>query len=194
MSRTVLLAAVLVFASALPAGAQVSAQQLAKEAEIKARSPYATMRADIPALTLRDYNALVRQLAREELAKAQAPATPSPTHTLTPSGSSSKSPFTSSPFSASPKPTQEGFHFSPFNSGVGGAATRIEPFTIHDSSDQHGQSTMRTTTASGDFGFHFSNELSGTESQIGSFSLDDPGKATHCIKVPIGAFTRTRCF
>lgn len=62
----------LVATSAAPARAQVATtQQLAKEAQIKDLMPYVTLRAEIPTLTIGDYNAAVRRVASQSPAPAR---------------------------------------------------------------------------------------------------------------------------
>ena len=74
------------------------------------------------------------------------------------------------------------------------AATRSSPRTPHHVLDQQDQWYMRTPRNSGAFQFHFKDDVSGTQSQIGSFSLKDLPNGTHCFKIPEGAFVRTRCY
>src|SRR4029453_19047191 len=58
---------------AIPAQAQST---YAKEAEIRAAVPYATMRAKVPGLTLADYNRAVRAVAEQELGIPSTPLAP----------------------------------------------------------------------------------------------------------------------
>lgn len=82
-----------------------------------------------------------------------------------------------------PTGKDEPFRFSKFG-GLSGTGMRFEPFTLKSPEEK----------AKRVFQFHFDDQPSGTDSQIGSFSLDDPGSGTHCTRLRNGAFVRTRCF
>jgi hypothetical protein len=74
------------------------------------------------------------------------------------------------------RPTQEtSFHFSPM---------KVEPFAIRSAREKT-HSVLE---------LHSENQLSGTDREIGSFSLNDLGSGTHCVKMREGVFIRTRCF
>ena len=164
MRTTILLAAL----SPSGTGAQGSGDLLAKESELKARTPYETMRTELPGLTRQNYDAIIRGRARQELAKARSQSFKFSTFRKRTPGTSA---------------LDEPFRFSKFG-GVSGAATRFEPFAIKSPSEK----------ANGVFQFHFGNQLTGTDRQIGSFSLDEPGNGTHCTRMRDGSFVRTRCF
>ena len=182
MSKAVLVTTMLLVGCALNAGAQVSVQQLAIEAQIKANSPYAAMRAETPSLTLQDYNAAVRARAKQELAKAPLPAAPATPRSVVPvSPLSARStridPFTFSRFHTGVTGTRTQrapFHFSHFSTGVSGRATTFEPFTFQTLSDQRGEATTAKRTTAGDFQFHFNEGKHCTTTTLHSFP------STHC--------------
>src|SRR5437762_733267 len=76
----------LVALSVLPSRAQ-SADQFTREAEIRGAVPYVTMLREFPTLTLDEYNAAVKELAKTELAATRftRPAPPAlPTYGVRP--------------------------------------------------------------------------------------------------------------
>lgn len=197
MSRTVLVAAMLVVAHALPAGAQVPAQQVAKEAKTKTRSRRAGTPATAPAASV-EHHAPARALVKQVPATNPSPQAPGSQRSVAPAAPSSSKSAQSAAFTFSRFSDREGgtppksFHFSNSSSGVSAAPTKFPPFKVHSLNDRVDNTTMRTPGH--DFRFNSSNEPSGTASQFEPFGFDDLNKGKHCIRVREGAFLRTRCF
>ncbi len=80
-----------------------------------------------------------------------------------------------------------------FKNDVSLLRKRIEPLPSHDVRDTQRRLGTTATKTSGPFQFHFKDEMSGTNNEIGSFSLSDASNGTHCFKVREGSFVRTRC-
>ena len=195
MSRTVLVAAMLVIAGVLPAGAQDSAQQPTKGAKTRATSRHAARPSAIPPST-GEHHAVARVVAKPRVTKTTPPPPAQVTQrsvasTAASSASSTRSDaFAFSRFSSRDAGTQR----KPFDTFSGDSArpTHFRPFTTHNLHDQPDSTAMRT--AGHDFRFRSGNDQSGTANQFEPFGLDDHEKGKRCVRVHEGAFLHTRCF
>jgi hypothetical protein len=192
MRRFVIVCSLVMVVSAASAQAQSLA---AKEAEIRAAVPYASMLREIPTLTWQQYEAAVRDVARAQSGPTAAiPAVPSLGRNSTSSRTGSTTFYNS-------------------DDGVTGTAQRIGPTTYYNfsngtngTSQRIGQSTFshfnngsqsvdETTTRVGQYQFHnFSNGVSGTSTNIGNSTFHNFSNGTNCTTTRIGSYAYTNCY
>jgi hypothetical protein len=203
MRRALSVFAVLLLLAPLPAYAQ-SLAQLRKEAEIKSLVPFAQMRAEIPGLTMRDYDEAIRALARQELGLAQPSRTRRPSLPPAPrpwsQTTSTIRPFEFSSSSDGVTGTSQRIGNTTFyndSTGANGTSTTLEPFTFYrftQPTRTRTETATGTTTTIGETSFHnLSNGVTGTSTQIGNTTFHNFSNGTSCTSTTIGTSVFTNC-
>jgi len=178
--RCVATAIAIVLVTALPA----RAQNYAIEAEIKQAVPYSAMLRENPRLTLDEYNAAVREVARRQ-------AGPSSSTSSRVGGTTYYNDNTGVTGTATRVGKTTYYNYS---DGTTGTKNKVGQTDYHSLTSPRGRTTSGTSSQVGQFQYHnFSNGVSGTSTQIGNTRYDTFSNGKSCTTTKVGSYNYTNC-